>query len=93
MSPVKLYVPCDSAALAVGADEVADALRTGCSARGHGVEIVRNGSRGLFWLEPLVEVANPRRPRGLRPGGARGRARACWTPACCRAASTRCARA
>ncbi|HVR52085.1 MAG TPA: NADH-ubiquinone oxidoreductase-F iron-sulfur binding region domain-containing protein [Pseudorhodoferax sp.] len=54
---VKVFVPCDSAALAVGADEVAAALAQRCAARGETVEIVRNGSRGLFWLEPLVEVA------------------------------------
>ncbi len=56
---IRLYVPCDSAALAVGADEVAAALQAGAQARGQAVEIVRNGSRGLFWLEPLVEVVTP----------------------------------
>ncbi|MDC8785227.1 formate dehydrogenase beta subunit [Roseateles koreensis] len=53
---VKLYVPCDSAALAVGADAVAAALIDGCRQRGWPVQVVRNGSRGLFWIEPLVEV-------------------------------------
>ena len=57
MSTIKLYVPRDAAALAVGADEVAAALQAECAQRGLAVEIVRNGSRGLFWLEPLVEVA------------------------------------
>ncbi len=56
MSAVKLYVPCDSAALAAGADEVAAALLSECARRGMAIELVRNGSRGLFWLEPLVEV-------------------------------------
>ena len=56
---VRIYVPRDSAALAVGADDVADALRAECSRRGDSIEIVRNGSRGLFWLEPLVEVETP----------------------------------
>jgi formate dehydrogenase iron-sulfur subunit len=59
MSAVKIYVPCDSAALAVGADEVAAALRAECARRGWAIELVRNGSRGLFWLETLVEVATP----------------------------------
>ncbi len=59
MKPVKLYVPRDSAALAAGADEVAAALQIECARRGQAVEIVRNGSRGLFWLEPLVEVQTP----------------------------------
>ena len=55
----RIFVPRDSAALAVGADEVASALAAECAARGLAVEIVRNGSRGMFWLEPLVEVATP----------------------------------
>ncbi len=57
---VRVYVPCDSAALAVGADEVADALQRAAAAHGDSIEIVRHGSRGLFWLEPLVEVVTPR---------------------------------
>ena len=59
MSPVRIFVPRDSAALAVGADEVASTLAAECTQRGLAVEIVRNGSRGLFWLEPLLEVATP----------------------------------
>ena len=55
----QVYVPRDAAALAVGADEVAAALQAQCAARGVAVQIVRNGSRGLFWLEPLVEVDTP----------------------------------
>ena len=58
-SIVKVFVPCDSAALAVGADEVAEALRHECQCRGLSIELVRNGSRGLFWLETLVEVQTP----------------------------------
>ncbi len=54
-----VYVPRDSAALAVGAEAVATAIAAHCAARGWAVDIVRNGSRGLFWLEPLVEVATP----------------------------------
>jgi formate dehydrogenase iron-sulfur subunit len=56
---VRVHVPRDSAALAVGADEVAQALAQACAQRGIEIELVRNGSRGLFWLEPLVEVATP----------------------------------
>ena len=54
---VKIYVPGDMAALAVGADGVATAIAAAATAAGRTVEIVRNGSRGLFWLEPMVEVA------------------------------------
>ncbi|MBT5388901.1 MAG: formate dehydrogenase [Porticoccaceae bacterium] len=44
------YIPQDTTALALGAESVARALQTA------GVEPVRNGSRGMFWLEPLLEV-------------------------------------
>ena len=52
----RIFVPCDSAAIAAGADEVATALQLECTRRGLDVAIARNGSRGLFWLEPMVEV-------------------------------------
>jgi formate dehydrogenase iron-sulfur subunit len=52
-----IYVPCDSAAIAVGADRVAKAIAAELSARGIDATIVRNGSRGAFFLEPMVEVA------------------------------------
>ncbi|NYH98010.1 formate dehydrogenase beta subunit [Cupriavidus plantarum] len=51
-----IFVPRDSTALALGADEVAEAIAREAAARGADVRIVRNGSRGMFWLEPLVEV-------------------------------------
>ncbi|MEN9646713.1 MAG: hypothetical protein RL238_3382 [Actinomycetota bacterium] len=49
---VTVHVPIDAAARAAGADDVAAAL-----AAQPGVRVVRNGSRGMLWLEPLVEVA------------------------------------
>jgi formate dehydrogenase iron-sulfur subunit len=52
-----IYVPCDSAAVSVGADDVASAIARAAQLRGLELRIVRNGSRGMFWLEPLVEVA------------------------------------
>ncbi len=54
-----LYLPRDSAALAVGADRVARRIQAEAAARGIDVRLVRNGSRGLLWLEPLLEVATP----------------------------------
>ena len=51
-----IYVPIDSAALALGADEVASEISLEAKRRGIEIKIVRNGSRGMFWLEPLVEV-------------------------------------
>ena len=54
-----VFVPSDSSALAVGAGEVAQAIAETAEARGEDVRIVRNGSRGLLWLEPMIEVATP----------------------------------
>ena len=53
---VRVFVPADLSALSVGADLVADAIRDEARRRGLEIEMVRTGSRGLFWLEPLVEV-------------------------------------
>ncbi len=52
-----IYIPKDSGALALGADKVAKALAREIEARGLDATIVRTGSRGLYWLEPMVEVA------------------------------------
>ena len=53
---IKVYVPRDAAALSMGADAVARAIAIEAEKRMTPVEIVRNGSRGMLWLEPLVEV-------------------------------------
>ena len=55
-SPVRIYVPIDSAALSVGAHRVATAIAAEAARRGAAVEIIRNGTRGMLFLEPLVEV-------------------------------------
>ncbi|MEP4546657.1 MAG: NADH-ubiquinone oxidoreductase-F iron-sulfur binding region domain-containing protein [Saccharospirillum sp.] len=52
----RIYVPRDTTAVSLGADEVARALSTAADAQGAEITLVRNGSRGLFWLETLVEV-------------------------------------
>ncbi len=57
MMAVKVYIPCDAAALSMGADDVAAAI---VKLGGKQVEIIRNGSRGMLWLEPLVEVETPK---------------------------------
>jgi len=54
-----VYVPCDASALSLGAESVAMAIAEESARRGVDVTVVRNGSRGLFWLEPLVEVVTP----------------------------------
>jgi formate dehydrogenase iron-sulfur subunit len=56
VSQVRIYVPGDAAAVAVGADEVAGALAIEAAKQGLNLHIVRNGSRGVFELETLVEV-------------------------------------
>ncbi|MFZ4499696.1 MAG: formate dehydrogenase, partial [Burkholderiales bacterium] len=54
-----VYVPCDSSALSLGAEKTAQAIATEAARRGADIKLVRNGSRGLFWLEPMVEVETP----------------------------------
>jgi formate dehydrogenase iron-sulfur subunit len=55
--PIKVYVPRDSTALSMGADRTAKAIQAEADKRGIKIELIRNGSRGLFWLEPFVELA------------------------------------
>ena len=56
---MKIYLPLDSAAVALGADEIAAAIHSHAKAKGVKIDLVRNGSRGMVWLEPLVEVETP----------------------------------
>lgn len=53
---MKVFVPRDAGALSLGAEAVAHAIAAEAATRGLAIELVRNGSRGLYWLEPLVEV-------------------------------------
>ena len=55
----RVYVPRDSGAKSVGADAVASKIVAEARRLGAAVELVRNGSRGLYWLEPMVEVDTP----------------------------------
>jgi formate dehydrogenase iron-sulfur subunit len=55
-SPITLYIPRDAAALSVGAERVVKAIADEAKKRGVDIKIIRNGSRGMLWLEPLVEV-------------------------------------
>jgi len=59
MSRAKIFVPRDAGSIALGAEEVVAAIEAAARSRGIEVEIIRNGSRGLYWLEPMVEVAIP----------------------------------
>ena len=62
-----VYVPWDSAARSVGADAVAAAIQAQATYRRATVEVVRNGSRAMMWLEPLVEVVTPQGRVGYGP--------------------------
>ena len=53
---INVYVPCDSSAVSLGADRIAAAITLEAQSRGIEINLIRNGSRGLYWLEPLVEV-------------------------------------
>jgi formate dehydrogenase iron-sulfur subunit len=64
---VTVYVPRDASALSLGAGQVAEAISKEASARGVELQLVRNGSRGAFWLEPLVEVVTPQGRIGYGP--------------------------
>ena len=57
---ILIYVPQDSGALSMGANAVAKAVEKEAARRGTAIQIIRNGSRGMYWLEPLVEVATPK---------------------------------
>jgi formate dehydrogenase iron-sulfur subunit len=65
-----IFIPGDAAAIACGADEVADAVTRAADACATEIRIVRNGSRGMHWLEPLVEIATESGRIGYGPVGA-----------------------
>jgi formate dehydrogenase iron-sulfur subunit len=52
----RVYVPRETAAVSIGADDVALAIALEARQAGESIELVRNGSWGATWLEPLVEV-------------------------------------
>jgi formate dehydrogenase iron-sulfur subunit len=56
---LRIFASRDASAVAVGADEVALVLGLAAQKRGIEIEIIRTGSRGLYWLEPMIEVATP----------------------------------
>lgn len=64
---ITVYVPQDSAATSVGADEVAIAIEREAALTGREINLVRTGTRGMLWLEPLVEVATERGRVGYGP--------------------------
>jgi formate dehydrogenase iron-sulfur subunit len=57
---LRIFVPRDATAVSVGAEEVALVLGLAADKRGIDIQIIRTGSRGLHWLEPMIEVATPK---------------------------------
>ncbi len=47
---MNIFVPKDFGACALGSDAIAQQLRS------LGANVKRNGSRGLYWLEPMIEI-------------------------------------
>ena len=68
---IKVYVPREATARSLGADAVATSIAEEAARRGEAVEVIRNGSRGLFWLEPLIEVGTGSSRIGYGPVAAR----------------------
>ena len=64
---LKLFLPLDSAAISLGADEVAEALEAEANARGLVYDLTRTGSRGMHWLEPLLEIERDGARYGFGP--------------------------
>ena len=64
---LRLFLPRDTTALALGADAVAIALQRAAAERDLPLQLVRNGSRGLFWLEPLLEAEHAGRRIAFGP--------------------------
>ena len=56
----RIFISQDAASLALGSSRLARAIADLAAQQGIAVEVVRTGSRGLFWLEPLVEVDTAR---------------------------------
>ena len=55
----RIFIPRDSSALSVGAEQTAKAIERAAATRKLDIAIVRNGSRGMLWLEPMIEVETP----------------------------------
>ena len=64
---LRLYIPADAAAVALDADRIAAALQAAAMRQGLDIAITRTGSRGLHWLEPLLEVATAEGRVGYGP--------------------------
>lgn len=67
MMSTRIYLPSDTTARALGADRLARQIETLAEQQGVELEIVRTGTRGLYWLEPLIEVDTDKGRVGYGP--------------------------
>jgi formate dehydrogenase iron-sulfur subunit len=64
---IRIYVPCDTTALSLGANKVAEKIKATAEFKNLDIEVIRNGSRGMFYLEPFVEVESDAGRIGFGP--------------------------
>ncbi len=57
---IKMFIPRESTALSLGDHDVAHAVSDYSTQHKVELNLIRNGSRGMFWLEPMVEVETPK---------------------------------
>jgi len=55
----RIFIPCDTTAISMGANKLVSLFLSEAGRHDSSIEIIRNGSRGLCWLEPLIEVETP----------------------------------
>jgi len=67
MKTMRARLPKDAASLALGADRVAAALMASAAKQGIDLQLTRTGSRGMFWLEPMLEVETDKGWRAFGP--------------------------
>lgn len=67
MSTIKLYIPMDTSAVAMGVEDLITPIRQKAESQGVQLQIIRNGTRGLLWLEPLIEVETSKGRIGYGP--------------------------
>ena len=66
---LRIFIPLDAGAIAVGANEVTSRFEQAAAKSGAAIKITRTGSRGLYWLEPMVELATAKGRVAFGPVG------------------------
>jgi len=64
---IRIYIPRETTSASLGAELLAKAIDTEARYRNLDIELVRNGSRGACFLEPLVEVETDKGRIGYGP--------------------------